>query len=60
MMANGDWDYNIERTGWWTNETTKLVFQPVGPEYVDNMSVATPISFGDLETVTINIAPKQA
>lgn len=60
VSSDDIWNYNIDRTGWWDTSSITLEIKALSADIVDNMNVSTSVSFSDLETVTINIAPKQA
>ena len=55
-----DLNYNIDRNGWWSTDRNTIAVKAANAEFIDNMSVNTPIDLDNLGSITINITPKDA
>jgi hypothetical protein len=55
-----DLNYNIDRNGWWSTDRNTITVKAANAEFIDNMSVNTPIDLDNLGSITINITPKDA
>ena len=54
-------NFNVDFTGWWNADRNSMItIKAANTEFVDNMSVSTPIDLDTLGPITINITPKDA